>query len=80
MDFRKMTEVMEKSWNFIFWSEYFVLFENWKHFKKHAQETLGFQHGKFKLVMGKSWKIELYFNSQLICEPSQRFSIPVVTV
>ena len=28
MDFGKMSEVMEKSYNFIFWSKYFVSFEN----------------------------------------------------
>ena len=27
----KITEVMENSWNFSFWSKCFVLFENWKH-------------------------------------------------
>ena len=27
----KLADVMETSWNFIFWSKYFMLFENWKH-------------------------------------------------
>ena len=31
----KMAEVMEKSWNFISLSKYFVLFENWKHSPSH---------------------------------------------
>ena len=44
----KMAEVMEKLWNFIFWSNYFVLFENWRHSlyhgEKYAQKRPGFQH------------------------------------
>ena len=31
MDFRQNGEVIEKSWNFIFWCKYFVLLENWKY-------------------------------------------------
>ena len=44
----EMAEVMENSWNFIFWSKDFVLFENWKnspgHRTKYAPKRLGFQH------------------------------------
>ena len=63
----KMAEVMEKSWNFIFWSKDFVLFENWKNSPSHRAkiypQKAGFSaclsHGKFKLVfsISESWKI-----------------------
>ena len=60
----EMAEVMEKSWNLIFWSKYFVLIENWKHSPCYQAEMYpqkaGFSaflsHGKFKLVLKKSWK------------------------
>ena len=46
--FGKMAEVMEKSWNFISLSKYFVLFENWKHSPslqtRIYPKRLGFQH------------------------------------
>ena len=35
MELEKMAEVMEKSWNFIFWSKQFKLYENWKHSACH---------------------------------------------
>ena len=57
-----MAEVMEKSWIFIFWTKYFVLFENWKHSSCHSAKTcpkkLDYQHflvmENLNLVMEKS--------------------------
>ena len=59
-----LAEVMEKSWNFSLLSKYLVLLENWKHSPCHraniCPKKAGFSaflsHGKFKLVMEKSWK------------------------
>ena len=62
MDFRKMAEVTEKSWNFIFWSKYFMLVEI------YAPKPLGFQYfslRKCTLVIEKS----LNFITQFLCEP-----------
>ena len=62
--------------NFIFWSKYFALFENWKHSPchraKYAPKRLRFQHflvynGKYKFVMKKSLSFIaqfLYFSIQ----------------
>ena len=69
----KISEVMEKSWNFIFWSKYFVLFENWEHrpchrekiFSQKARFSAFRSRGKFKLVMEKS----LNFIARFLCEP-----------
>ena len=51
----KIAEVMEESWNYIFWSKDLVLFENWKIVlvveQKYAPKSLGFHHF---LVMEKS--------------------------
>ena len=48
MDSKNTAEVMEKSRNFIFWSKYYVLFENWKRSlyrrAKLCPKRLGFQH------------------------------------
>ena len=58
----KMAVVMEESCNFIFWSKYSMLFENWKHLlvivQKYAPQKAGFSaffwSWKLKLVMEKS--------------------------
>ena len=68
----KMAEVMEKSWNFIFWSKYFMLFEKWKHFPCHTAKicprkagfSAAFSHRGLKLVMEKS----LNFIAQFLCD------------
>ena len=69
----EMADVMEKSWNFVFWSNYFVLFENWKHSPCHqakiCPQKSGFSallsHGKLKLIMEKL----LNFIAQFLYEP-----------
>ena len=69
----KMAEVMEKSWNFIFWSKDFVLFETWKNFPSHrakiCPQNAGFSaflsDRRFKLVMKKSG----HFIAQFRYEP-----------
>ena len=76
MDLRKMAWVMEKSWNFIFWYKYSVLFENWKYSPcrrakicpKMAWFLAFLCRGKFKLVMENS----LNFIAQFLCEPCYR--------
>ena len=65
---------------FHFWSIYFVLFENWKrspcHQAKICPKKAGFSaflsHGKFMLVMKKSWLV-LNFVAQFLCEPCLRY-------
>ena len=75
----------EKSWNFISWSKYFVLFENWKHSPCHraklCPQKAGFSaflsHRKFKLVIEKSSD----FIIQFLCEPRLAFyNIPETTL
>ena len=48
MDLEKMAEVMEKIMQFLFWSKYIVLFENWNILliikQKYDPKWLGFQH------------------------------------
>ena len=71
----KVAEVMEKLRNFVFWSKYFVLFENWKHSPcqqanicpQKAGVSVFVSHGKFELVMEKS----LNFIVQNMCESSR---------
>ena len=65
----EMAEDMENSWNFIFWSKDFVLFENWKNSPSHrtkiCPQKAGFSaflsHGKLKLVMEKSLNFIVQF-------------------
>ena len=66
-----MAEVMEKSWNLVFFGpKYLLLFENWKHSPclraKICPKMAGFSafpnHGK---VMKKSFN----FITQFFCEP-----------
>ena len=83
MDFRKNGrghgKVMEKSWNFSFWSKYFVLFENWKHSPCHrakmCPKKAGFSallsHGKLKLIMEKSWKSHLILLHNFCMNPGR---------
>ena len=58
-----MAEVMEKAQNFIFWSKYFVLFENWKHSlchqAKYISKRLGLQYFLVMENSSKSYRILL---------------------
>ena len=67
----KMAEVIEKSWNLIFLSNY------WKHCPCHRAKIYlkkaGFSpilsHGKFKLVIKKGMEKSLNFIAHFLCEP-----------